>query len=311
MIGRAMGKARHLYRKLMPVDLREQVCAVRRWWEETRDRLEKDIVRVDGYELADWLRDPALRSMHRRLWSMRGKYAGQRCVIMGNGPSLNKMELDVFAGEHVWGSNRAYLLYDRIRWRHGFYVGVDRRVIPDIADELLEWIDRLPGTRFFHPYAFREQGDLPCRPNLLWYNEVHTKERDLPDGMFSLDCPRYVYSVTTVTIAALQLAVHLGFNPIYLIGCDTSYTVPDSVQIEDDDPKKLVSTEADPNHFDPSYFGPGRKWHDPKVDRMVFHYRQAKEVCDRIGVRIYNATVGGQLEVFPRVDYRDIFRGER
>lgn len=41
---------------------------------------------------------------------------------------------------------------------------------------------------------------------------------------------------------------------------------------------------------------------------MIRHYMYAKQVCDRLGVQIYNATVGGNLEVFPRVNYLDIFK---
>ncbi len=254
-----------------------------------------------------WLRDPVARGMHSRLHDMKGCYRGKRCVIMGNGPSLNQMDLSVFRDEYVWGSNRAYLLYDRIDWKHRFYTAVDTRVVPDIADELQQHIGDMPGTQFFFPYRFRAQGVLKPASNIIWYNEVTTDEKNLPQGMFSLSCPRQVYSVTTVTIAAMQLAAHLGFSPIYLIGCDTSYRIPKDVEIEDGDPKKLVSTSDDPNHFDPSYFGKGRKWHDPKVDRMFFHYRQACEVCRNHGIEVYNATVGGMLEVFPRVDYRQVF----
>ena len=37
---------------------------------------------------------------------------------------------------------------------------------------------------------------------------------------------------------------------------------------------------------------------------MIEGYRLAKMVCDNLGVRVLNATVGGKLEVFPRIDYR-------
>ena len=55
---------------------------------------------------------------------------------MGNGPSLNKMDLSLFKSEYVWASNRAYLLFDRIKWRPSYYVAVDKRVIPDNYEEI-------------------------------------------------------------------------------------------------------------------------------------------------------------------------------
>jgi len=129
--------------------------------------------------------------------------------------------------------------------------------------------------------------------------------------MFSDDIVTKVSDVRTVTIAALQLAVHLGFNPIYLIGCDTSYVVPASVEGDATSIDGLVSTQDDdPNHFDSSYFGKDRKWHVPHPERMIYHYSQAKAACDQLGVSVYNATVGGRLEVFPRVDYLELFGGK-
>jgi hypothetical protein len=100
----------------------------------------------------------------------------------------------------------------------------------------------------------------------------------------------------------------MGFNPIYLIGCDTSYTVPSTVAVDPDATDFLTSTaDDDVNHFDLRYFGAGYKWHVPHVDRMVFSYAQAKQVCDRLGVKVVNATVGGKLEVFDRADYTSLF----
>ncbi len=295
---------REAYRRQVPLAVRREIY---RCGEQAKAAIEPRITGCMGLTLADWWNDPCARHMAERLRRLRGRYAGRRCVIQGNGPSLNEMDLEVFADELVWGSNRAYLLYDRISWRHAFYTGVDTRVIPDIAPELMDWTGRLPKTQFFFPYRFRSDGVLAPRPNIAWYPEVRPRENPLDGPMFSRSCSLWVSSVNTVTLAALQLAAHMGFSPIYLIGCDTSYTVPDSVRVERDDPRKLVSTEDDPNHFDASYFGAGRKWHDPQVHRMIENYQVAKRVCDRLGVKVYNATVGGQLEVFPRVDYLSVF----
>jgi len=64
----------------------------------------------------------------------------------------------------------------------------------------------------------------------------------------------------------LQLAVYLGFNPIYLIGCDTTYSIPSTVQKVDKVGDKLISThDDDPNHFSSKYFGKGSKWHNPTL----------------------------------------------
>jgi hypothetical protein len=242
-----------------------------------------------------------------RIKGLEGEHRGQRCFLMGNGPSLNSMDLSLLKNESVWGSNRCYLLFDRIDWRPSFFVAVDKRVVPDNADEIIQLSRQLQSTKFFFPANFRFTRILKSAPNVYWYNEKPLSEGNLPYTMFSMNLAEYVYSVRTVTVAMLQIAVYLGFNPIYLIGCDTNYVVPTSVEYENGNPDSLISTEADLNHFDSSYFGKAKKWHEPHVDRMIFNYQQAKRVCDEFGVKVFNATVGGNLEVFPRVNYKDLF----
>lgn len=284
--------AREVYREVVPFHIRQPLYQARRQW------------RFFLISIADG----NVRNMVQRLRGLQGKYAGQRCFIMGNGPSLNRMDLELFRQEYVWGVNKCYLLFDRISWRPAFYVAVDKRVVPDIAAEINHLIQHLHRTTFFFPVRFREQRLLESAPNVYWYREVSLGETNLPYSMFTHDASEWVSSVYTVTIAALQLAVYLGFNPIYLIGCDTSYSIPSTVQFEEGNPDKLLSTQDDdPNHFDPRYFGRGSKWHDPHVDRMIFHYEQARQVCEFLGVKVYNATIGGNLEVFPRVDFRELF----
>ncbi len=227
---------------------------------------------------------------------------------MGNGPSLNKTDLGLLQKEMVWGSNRCYLLLDRIGWRPRFYVAVDRRVVPDNASEIGELRKQLPSTLFFFPVQFRLDGILQSADNVYWYKQAGLSRVHLPYGMFSADAADKVLAVYTVTIAMLQLAVYLGFNPIYLIGCDTDYSVPRSVSRDAQDSNLLTSTrDDDPNHFSSAYFGKGKKWGEPRTDRMIFQYEQAKIACDALEVEVINATVGGKLEVFPRINYKSLF----
>lgn len=254
--------------------------------------------------------DPSVRDRSKRLARLKGAYAGQRCFIMGNGPSLNKMDLTLLGHDPVWGSNRCYLLFDRVAWRPAFYTAVDKLVVPDNRAQMDALPVQLPQTKFFYPVEFRAEKILASFPNVYWFNEtsIAVDMARLPEGTFTRDAARRVYAAFTVTVAALQLAVHLGFNPIYLIGCDTSYAPIASAPINASSQERLVSkVEADPNHFDPSYFSQGKKFHEPHVARMLFHYHEARLVCDSMGVKVFNATVGGNLEEFPRVDFTQLF----
>ena len=251
--------------------------------------------------------DNRYRMRSELLSQFKDAYKGQRCFIMGNGPSLNKMDLSLFGNDFIWGTNRCYLLFERISWRPIFYTAVDKRVVPDNRNDINSLVNQLTDTCFFFPSDFKINKILSSKKNVFWFDESPYKEGGSPRDNFSLNPSIWVSAVRTVTITALQLAVYLGFNPIYLIGCDTSYSIPPTVRYENGNPNFIISTEDDPNHFDKSYFGRDKKWHDTHVDRMIRHYMEVKEVCDEVGVEIVNATVGGELEVFPRVNYLDLF----
>ena len=70
----------------------------------------------------------------------------------------------------------------------------------------------------------------------------------------------------------------------------------------------LESTaDDDPNHFAPTYFGKGLKWHDPNVVDMRRMFRIMRKGVERHGGRLLNASVGGELEELERVDYDSLF----
>ena len=83
---------------------------------------------------------------------------------------------------------------------------------------------------------------------------------------------------------------------------DFSYTIPDDV---DRDGSLIISRSDDPNHFDPRYFGAGKSWKDPMLDRVLVNYELAGEVYRATGREIINATEGGKLDLFPRLSLRE------
>ncbi len=95
----------------------------------------------------------------------------------------------------------------------------------------------------------------------------------------------------------LQQAVREGFNPIYLVGVDLGYV-----------PRK--EGELDENHFSPEYHSrlvePGRAAMDNET--QIEMHQHAKDYADRNKIQILNATLGGDLEVYPRVNYGELFQ---
>lgn len=227
------------------------------------------------------------------------KHEGERVVIIGNGPSLNQLDLSLLADVPTIAVNAIFLASDRMGFDPTYYVVEDTAVMRDNLDQIKEY---KAGHRFF-PSIYRDQiGKAPntsyFRMNTGFY-EGRSPAFCVP--RFSTDASQRMYSGQSVTIINLQLAYYMGFSEVILIGMDFSYSIPESSIVEGN---RILSQGDDPNHFHPDYFGKGKVWKDPKLDRVLANYQLAKLMFEADGRRIVNATHGGKLELFDRVDYR-------
>lgn len=250
----------------------------------------------------------------------RDRHAGETCFVMGNGPSLNRMDLDLLDGQVVFGSNAAYLLYERVSWRHRYYFSCDSRVLPDHAPQIVAMHEDNPEMELFFPAVLHRwdgsgaieatEDHVPRAPGRHYFRPLPIAAYNLPFTAVSADMNQGLIMPFTVTINMIEAAVWMGFRRIVLIGCDTDYVIPEDVIAEGPEiagAKSLLTSQSDdPNHFHPDYFGKGRKWHQPHVARMIQHYAWAKEAFAYRGIEILNATVGGKLEVFPRVELESL-----
>jgi len=214
-------------------------------------------------------------------------HAKQPAVIIGNGPSLLKTDPRRLKEKITFACNSIFLLEN---FTPNYYCVEDLLVAEDRASV----INNLPWIKFF---------PQDCKQ---WLSSGHFfNGHRVPEiTKFSTDFAEGIQINATVTYTMLQLAFHMGCDPVYLIGVDHSYTV--SKAQSDRDRNILTSKTDDPNHFHPDYFGRGLRWHDPRVDRMEIAYRLAKAAFTRHDRKIFNATGGGKLEIFDRIDFEKI-----
>jgi hypothetical protein len=94
----------------------------------------------------------------------------------------------------------------------------------------------------------------------------------------------------------MQIAYYMGFDNIFLIGVDHSFVVggdPNEVQI---------LSGSDPNHFDSSYFS-NQKWNLPDLEGSEESYQMAASSFVEANKSIYDATIDGKLNVFPKISF--------
>ena len=220
-------------------------------------------------------------------------HRGKSCFVLGNGPSLTSDDLDILNKKNIpcFATNRIFNVFDKTEWRPTYYVGEDIDVIRNVRDDIqlvsaeikfipvnLKWYENyvVNGATYFN----------------LKYNE------HLPDTFdLSVDASQKVICRGTVTTTCIQFAIYMGFSKIYLLGVDHSF----SKMI--DKYGNLIEDDSIKDHFD------AEKRKDIEntafnIDDATQAFIDVERLSDKLGTfKVYNATRGGKLEVFERVDF--------
>lgn len=247
------------------------------------------LLRVESIT-ADKFTIERLLPMNHELLEYKNIHKGKRCFIVATGPSLSINDLNRLHehGEICISMNRIFNIFPRTQWRPNYYMIGDKEMIEDLSDQIADL--RLP-----HKFVSSE-------PKSYWKNSKSKDSipykiltRGYIDKMpfFSENIEKGICHGTTVTYVCIQLAVYMGFSEIFLLGVDFNYS------------NDLYDTK---NHFE------GCDTIDNKIrlnriypERVLLAYKKAYEYCQNHDCNIYNATRGGKLELYKRVNFDELF----
>lgn len=234
---------------------------------------------------------PWRRESITRLATLKDKYRGERCFIMGNGPSLRETDVSWLKDEYTFGMNRVYLAFEDWGFQTSFLVSVNDLVIEQCVDDFLA----LEMPRFFSWRSRKFFSNLPVSKLPTFLHTTYTGPK------FANDARGRIWEGATVTNVCLQLAFHMGFEQVILIGVDHSFAAKGKPNTT------VVSNGDDQSHFDPRYFGKGFRWQLPDLDTSEQGYWMARQAYEAAERSVVDATIGGQLQVFPKVVYDSLF----
>lgn len=217
------------------------------------------------------------------LLSLRDKHKGSPMLVVGNGPSLNQTPLDKFADIPSVGMNKIDLIYPRTTWRPSVVVCLNNMVAKQHQDQFAD--SSIPT---FVAWKARWMIQRKNRNRLNYFDSLISND-------FSGNALRGFGSSATVTYIALQMAYWMGASPVILFGIDHSF----SYSGEDGTYQKRVG--EDPNHFDPQYFQEGSYWGTPDLIQSEHDYAIARRYFELKERKIFDATVGGKLQVFEKI----------
>ena len=230
----------------------------------------------------------------KALASYKNKYSGRRCFLIGNGPSLRAEDLTCLYenGEITFGFNRIYNIFDQTPWRPTFYISQDEKMLggcADVVNETEMGIKFIPiQMRWWHNICIR-------RAQEFWI--INQNADDPREFGFSDEIATGIYNSNTGMYTAAQIAAYMGFSEIYFIGVDHHF------RISQNNKGEVVVDHSVKDYFTDKYNEDKEKLFIPNTERSTLTYVAMKNHCEKRGIQVFNATRGGKLEVFPRVDF--------
>ncbi len=235
----------------------------------------------------------------RRLYRYKGKHIGQRCFLIGNGPSLTVDDLGLLKNEITFGCNRIYKLFGKTNWRPTYYCMIDALIAKYDSKDLAESVSAPVFTNLTTKRLMR------CLPERI----ICARNLGLPDYRVSHNfLSYYIPSGATVMTFMLELAVYMGFSEIYLLGvdctsslssnnhCAEGYVNPELIQKDLERVRKRLNNPNLTAEEAAAYY----------YDKSTFSYSVIRDYIKDKPIKIYNATRGGRLEVFERKQIEEI-----
>ncbi len=221
---------------------------------------------------------------YKKLKKLKNIHNNDKCFILATGPSLTMDDLKKLNNEITFGMNSLCRAFDETGWETTYFAIQDKSVYKKMYEDL----GKLSTTKLFVSDDNNDVSQINCELTRFPLNIYNHKTV----------CNKFIYKYSdsicdeissgfTIAYTILQIATYMGFKEIYLLGCDCDY-------VDDKEKRHFIET----GHYDPTYKTIGNK--------MIEAYKEAKQYADANNIKIYNATRGGKLEVFERVDLDDV-----
>ena len=182
-----------------------------------------------------------------------------RVTVVGNGPSLKKVNLELLRGVCWVSFNRAYIMYKELNLYPSYYFCIDKTVLLNCLPDIEQLIASSP-IQHFVLLDCPETHKLGARPNVsLVRKEASNAEYFGDVSVFSI---HYLFT-------------HRRIANFDVYGCDCHYVEdPEKLNVDviynDKDPAQRVSYRpkkgaSDPNHFRSDYFDESTMYSIPRT----------------------------------------------
>lgn len=231
--------------------------------------------------------------VYKRIRALKDIHKGERCFICATGPSMTIEDLEKLKNEYTFGVNAIACVFDKTDWRPTYYAVSDHAVFTKVQPILKkeEGLNVLIGSNAFLNRNHMLSEDWTIYPENYAYHDYEKKYKNKYFVKFSDDAYSIIYDGYTVVYGMIQMAIYMGFKEIYLIGTDCNYAV------------------GKQNHFVESGHVIPKQDLESAYARLMCGYEEVVRYLKKHkDIKVFNATRGGMLELFPRVNLDEVVK---
>jgi hypothetical protein len=240
----------------------------------------------------------------KRNLKFKNLHKGQRAFVIVNGPSLKNVNLSLLKNEITFAVSGFYKHEIISTWQPTYYSILDKAFFENneksniFFKQLNQKVDK---STFFLPIFRGYENNI--KRQLLPLDQTFYIATSGPPSQ-NLDLTNVIQSFQSVSAFALAQAIYMGFNEIYLLGFDHDYLAYRGID----------------RHF---YDGPTLNGHISSILplseltsyeyemksclKLWNNYKSLKRIAKKRNIKIFNATKGGYLDIFDRINFESLF----
>jgi hypothetical protein len=236
------------------------------------------------------------------------RHLGERCFILATGPSINSQNLKPLKKETCIAVSNFFVHpdYQTIQPRYHCLAPYH----PPIEEEAWQsWLDKLnqslDKTELFFSSSDIHRNEAPNRFDESKRYYLNFSGAWSFSEAHGIDLNKPLPGPQSVTIIALYIAIYMGFSEIYLLGCDHDWIlhINESRHFYQEQKHELVRKGYS------EWYTEDLEAHCRDYIKLWQSYKKIQSIAIKDGIKIFNATNKGLLDIFPTVLYESLLSG--
>lgn len=263
-----------------------------------------------------------LRGLLQENKSFKDIHRGERCFILGNGPSLKRENLNLLQGETIFTVNQISRLteYHILKPKYHFWVDGNFFNIDINSPEDAELLNTMlsmghSGTICFFPLEqehFCKEHGLDKKLNLRYF-AAKPRLTFFEGFNLPIDFTKYLPGFGTVVQYCICMAIYMGFSEIYLLGCDNTgimVTLKSALKENDNNDYAYSVSENEKKRMEKLLKRNSIEQYAIDYAQTLTAYRVLHEYCNKRGIRLINCSSSTVIDSIPRMSLNQVIMRE-